>query len=225
MPQPRRDPDAPLLEELLGYLNFSSGASDPEFLGSLDRLYRQIEGEGPERDVTYLEIRDRLKAHLLALAGTTAAFRDTDQARAVIDLVFDHFAPAYREFHRDLLAGQSDAALWRPFFLGRVCEAVLHAGAPWDETERIVTQARQTLDDFIGHRPVAVLRTPRKIEPYDHEWVRPIPLYIRGIGVATGRYERLISQALEILRATKRSVTAEAWFDLDLLDELAIDPR
>ena len=23
MPQPRRDPDAPLLEELLGYLNFS----------------------------------------------------------------------------------------------------------------------------------------------------------------------------------------------------------
>ena len=48
------------------------------------------------------------------------------------------------------------------------------------------------LDDFIGHRPVAVLRTPRKIEPYEHEWVRPIPLYIRGVGVGTGRYERLI---------------------------------
>ncbi len=159
------------------------------------------------------------------MAGTTAAFRDTDQARAVIDLVFDHFAPAYREFHRDLLAGQSDAALWRPFFLGRVCEAVLHAGGPWDETERIVTQARQTLDDFIGHRPVAVLRTPRKIEPYDHEWVRPIPLYIRGVGVGTGRYERLISQALEILRTTRRSVTSEAWFDFELLDELAVDPR
>jgi hypothetical protein len=225
MPQPRRDPDAPLLEELLGYLNFSSGASDPEFLGSLDRLYRQIEGGGPERDDTYLRIRDRLRAHLPALAGTTPAFRDTDQASAVADLVFDHFAPAYREFHRDLLVGQSDAALWRPFFLGRVCEAVLHAGAPWDETGRIVTQARQALDDFIGHRPVAVLRTPRKIEPYEHEWVRPIPLYIRGVGVGTGRYEWLINLALEILRATKGSVTSEAWFDIELLDELAVDPR
>ncbi len=225
MPQPRRDPDAPLLEELLGYLNFSSGASDPEFLGSLDRLYRQIEGEGGERDDTYLRIRDRLRAHLPALAGTTAAFRDTDQARAVVDLVFDHFVPAYREFHRDLLVGQSDAALWRPFFLGRVCEAVLHAGAPWDETERIVTQARRALDDFIGHRPVAVLRTPRKIEPYEHEWVRPIPLFIRGIGVGAGRYERLITGALEILRATSQQVTSEAWFNLESLDELAIDPR
>ncbi|HTU24716.1 MAG TPA: hypothetical protein VMF30_04935, partial [Pirellulales bacterium] len=225
MPQSRRDADAPLLEELLGYLNFSSGASDPEFLGSLDRLYRQIEGSGSERDDTYLVVRDRLRAHLPTLAGKAAAFRDTDQARAVIDLVFDHFAPAYRQFHRDLLAGQRDAALWRPFFLGRVAEAVLQAGAPWDETERVVAEARDKLDDFLGHRPVAVLRTPRKIEPYEHEWVRPIPLFVRGVGTSTGRYEWLIGRALDILRGIKRSIAAEAWFDVDLLDELAVDPR
>jgi hypothetical protein len=225
MSQPHRQSDASPLEAILGYLNFSEGASDPEFLGSLDRLYREIEGEGGERDETYLVVRDRLRAHLPALAGTTAAFRDTEQARAVIDLVFDKFAPAYREFHRDLLVGQSDAALWRPFFLGRVCEAVLHAGGPWDETERIVAKARDALDDFIGHRPVATLNTPKRIEPYDREWVRPIPLFVRGVGVGTGRYERLITTALEILRTISPAVASEAWFNLESLDELAIDPR
>ena len=55
--------------------------------------------------------------------------------------------------------------------------------------------------------------------------MRPIPLFIRGVGVGTGRYERLITGALEILRKTSPQVTSEAWFDLDLLDELAIDPQ
>ena len=34
-----------------------------------------------------------------------------------------------------------------------------------------------------------MLASGTRSEPYPHEYVRPIPLYIRGAGVATGRYE------------------------------------
>lgn len=81
------------------------------------------------------------------------------------------------------------------------------------------------LNDFLGHRPVAVLRTEQKIQPYAHEWVGPIPLYIRGVGVAVGRYRELIDQALAILEATDATLLFRAWFDLALLDELVLDPR
>ncbi len=192
MREPGPESEAVILQELLGYLNFSSGASDPQFLANLDRLYRRIEADGPQQADTWQRVRDELQGRLDELAGTSAAFRDSEQARAVIALVFDHFSPAYREFHRDLLPRQSDAALWRPFFLGRVCEAVLRQGAPWDDADRVISQARSEVDDFLGHRPVAVLRSAQRIEPYAHEWVRPLPLYIRSVGVATGRYERLL---------------------------------
>src|SRR5262249_2039345 len=62
-------------------------------------------------------------------------------------------------------------------------------------------------------------------EPYEHEKVRPIPLYLRGAGVAWGRYHDLIARALDILADTRTDLLAEAEFDLQLLDELALDPR
>src|SRR5262249_35622656 len=80
-------------------------------------------------------------------------------------------------------------------------------------------------NDFVGHRPVAVLETRPRGEPYDHERVRPIPLYLRGAGAAHGRYHDLIAQALEIVAATDPAILAEAQFDPELLDELAVDPR
>ena len=98
--------------------------------------------------------------------------------------------PAYRQFHRDLLWHQSDAELWRPLFLGRAFEAILAQGGPWDETERIVAGALETLNDYIGYRPVAVLESEQQIEPYAHERVRPIPLYVqrcrRGLRAVRG---------------------------------------
>src|SRR5262249_23725536 len=57
------------------------------------------------------------------------------------------------------------------------------------------------------------------------EKVRPIPVYLRGAGVACGRYHDLVSQTLAILTATDAALLAEAGFDPELLDEFALDPR
>ena len=95
---------------------------------------------------------------------------------------------------------QTEESLFQPLFIGRVCEAVLQQGGPWDEAERIVRGAIGQLNDYLGHRPVAVLRTHQKIQPYGHQWVRPIPLFIAGVGVAVGRYHDVVARALEILQ-------------------------
>ena len=81
------------------------------------------------------------------------------------------------------------------------------------------------MNDYIGHRPVAVLRTAQKIQPYDHEWVRPIPLWIRGAGASQGPYRELVETALALLDATDPALLFEATFALEQLDELAFDPR
>ncbi|HWY85652.1 MAG TPA: hypothetical protein VNX28_02955, partial [Gemmataceae bacterium] len=132
---------------------------------------------------------------------------------------------AYRDHHALLLAHQTDAELWQPFFLARAFEAVLAQRGPWNETERIVRAALNHLNDYVGYRPVAVLETRQRGEPYDHERVRPLPLYLRGAGVGWGRYQPLVSKALDILQATEPAILADACFDPELLDELALDPR
>jgi hypothetical protein len=142
----------------------------------------------------------------------------------VLRLVFQNVLPGYQAFHRDLLFHQCDRFLFNSFFVGRVCEAVLQQGAPWDETQRIVSGAITQLNDYIGHRPVAALET-QKIEPYAHEWVRPIPLFIRGAGAAVGPQQEVVLLALKILEETDEDLLRAAHFDLKLLDELAADPR
>lgn len=214
-----------ILAELLGYLNFSSGAADVQFLRNINEMYRRLEAGGLERADTCQQLRARLAERLDGLAGEQAAFRDAEQARGVLTVVFDHFLPEYRRYHHDLLFDLTDAAHWRPLFLGRVFEVVLRQGGPWGETGRIVTGAIDELDDMIGHRPVAVLHNTQRMEPYEHEWVRPIPLWIREVGAGIGKYRVVIEQALEILRATDPKLLAAAWFDPALLDELAFDPR
>ena len=160
-----------------------------------------------------------------AVRGTSDAFRQVEQAEAVLGLVFDAALPAYRKFHRDLLFHQTEAGLFQPFFIGRVCEAVLQQGGPWNQAERIVPAVLRQLNDYIGHRPVAVLRTEQKIQPYQHEWVRPIPLWIRGAGAAVGPYRELVETALAILDTADPAILFDAMFALDQLDELAFDPR
>ena len=70
-----------------------------------------------------------------------------------------------------------------------------------------------------------MLRTRQKLQPYAHEWVGPIPLYIDGAGVAVGRYHDLIALTLDVLRQTDEDLLRQAWFDPSLLAELALDPR
>lgn len=213
------------LQELLGYLNFSSGAPDPQFLRNLNELFASVEHQDVDPQNVLPTVAGLLGKRLDELSRETPAFRDSEQARAVLRLALGEFPATYREFHRDLLFHQGDADIWRPFFLGRVCEAILEQGGPWDETERIVEAAMARVNDYLGHRPVAVLRTAQRIEPYPHEWIRPVPLFVRGAGTSVGKYRELVEQALTILRATDPNVLRSAYFDPDLLDELAMDPR
>src|SRR5206468_11850168 len=94
-----------------------------------------------------------------------------------------------------------------------------------EETERLVAGALNQLNDYVGYRPIAILETRPKGEPYAHERVRPIPLYIRGAGVAWTCYQPLIERTIQILQAVDPAILADASFDMDLLDELALDPR
>ena len=213
------------LEEVLGYLNFSSGAPDAKFLRNLNELFRSIESDAAAGDAPLRVLESWLTTSLNQLRVREGAFADANQAQSVLTRLFDSLLPAYRHFHRDLLEHQADADLWRPFFLGRAFEALLAQGPSSATDARPIDSALAALNDFVGYRPVAVLESDRKSEPYANEWVRPIPLYVAGAGVACGRYEALIAGALEILRATDPQLLAQAWFDPDLLDELALDPR
>jgi hypothetical protein len=211
------------LREVLGYLNLSSGAPDPRFQRHLNELHASAIARG-DTGGPWLAISLWLQQELGRLRGTSAAFGDISQASAVIELTFSKVPTEYRKFHADLLFHRTDAELFRPFFLARVAEAVLQEGGPWDETDRVIRGTLVRLNDFIGHRPVAVLHNER-MEPYPHEWVRPIPLYLREAGIECGPHHQLIVKTLEILRSTPRDLLEMAYFDPELLEELAIDPR
>ena len=87
--------------EILGYLNFSSGASDSAFLRRLNELWEAIETGGVPAEQSWQVVYESLAGKLDELAATTPAFRDADQARAVLRLVFDEVLPAYGRHHRD----------------------------------------------------------------------------------------------------------------------------
>ena len=216
--------DAVHLEEVVGYLNFSSGAYDPRFHQNLNELYRSIEAN-TAGDHSLEVLQQWLSATLDRLAATGGAFSDISQARSAHRLLFSELLPAYWKFHSNLLYHQQPANLWRPLFVARAWEALLAQGGPWEETDRIVQGALTQLNDFVGYRPVATLESGAHCEPYPHEFVRPIPLYIREAGVGVGRYERIIQLALEILGNVEEGILARAWFDLDRLEEIALDPR
>src|SRR6478672_9194852 len=128
----------------------------------------------------------------------SAAFRDPAQARAVIDAALVRLPAAYRAHHADLLAHQPDSALFGPFFLARCCEAVLKQGGPWEDSGRLVSGGLNTLNDYVGYRPIAVLETRPNTEFYPHEKVRPVPVALAGAGVSPGPYADIIRPALKL---------------------------
>ncbi len=222
-PPPSNADDA--IRQIAGYLNFSSGASDPRTLANIDLLCQPSLVTDPLfSQAAWINLGDRIKTALGELEGTSSAFASVEQARMVVRLVWSDLLPAYIDFHRDLLFHQPPEVLINSFFLGRCIEAVLQQGGPWEETDRIVSGAIASLNNCVGYRPVATLEN-RRCHPYPHEWVAPIPLYIEGVGVASGRYHDVVVRALEILRGTDESILRAAHFDVDLLSELAYDPR
>jgi hypothetical protein len=210
--------------KLLGYLNFSDGRPDPRFQkGLADTVGFLLETGDP---APWATVPGWLRHALSELESSgAAAFRDTTQAKAVLDAAFVAVPTAYRLHHADLLAHQPDADLFTPFFLARVCEAVLRQGPPWDEADRIVSGAVAQLNDYVGYRPIAVLETRPNTEFYPHENVRPVPVYLKGAGVAPGKYADLVRPALELLAKTEPVLLEEASFDPEKMDELAFDPR
>jgi hypothetical protein len=225
----------PVLEDVVGYLNFSSGKSDPKFLAHLSQLFLSIDkmsstaelatkkSQGTANPVVTLCQWLRETTHRLEGAG--GPFTNVKQVREMVDLLELQLLPAYLKFHRDLLYHQSESFLWSPFFIGHAFEALLDQGAPWDESQRIVEGAIAKLNDFVGYRPIAVLESGHGSQPYAHEFVQPIPLFIQGAGVATGRYQPIVKRALEILHHTDSDILMRAWFDLQQVEEIALDPR
>jgi hypothetical protein len=214
-----------LAQDVLGYLNFSSGAADVRFLKNLNELFGALDEPGKHEVPTWRRLGDVLRAELHGLHGTSDVFRTIEQAEGVLSVLFEAALTGYREFHRDLLFHQTDEGLFQPLFIGRAAEAVLRQGGPWNETERIVSGAIAALNDYLGYRPVAVLHSEQKIQPYEHEWVRPVPLFVQGAGVSYGPYRELVETAMAILRETDPAIFFEAHFPLEQLDELAFDPR
>src|SRR5262249_49883938 len=118
--QPSLTPDdESAFKDILGYLNFSSGAPDARFQQHLDRLHAWFVPDGGTP-----RIRQLLDRRLAELAASVPAFQDSEQARAVISLVFDGLVTAYRQHHADLLQHVPAEDFYQPFFVARAVEAV-----------------------------------------------------------------------------------------------------
>jgi hypothetical protein len=212
------------VQALLGYLNFSTGRPDPRVEAQLFIAWQQLLDEGSQDP--WKDLHGVLDRQLTVLHGSgNAAFSDVQQAHAVVDLALVELRANYRLHHAHLLHQQPDAELFGAGFAVRALEVVLAQQGPWDERERILAGALAQLNDYVGHRPVATLESRPRGEPYDHEKLRPVPLYLQGAGVVPGRYAKLVAAALDLLRATPETLHTEAHFDLDRLEELAFDPR
>jgi hypothetical protein len=207
--------------EALGYLNFSSGNSEPQFLRNLNSIWGILPATEDRREL----LKQTLQQALTQLAATQPAFADSSQAKAVIEIGLETLYHAYREFHADLLFHLQDPDFDHPYFYAVLLESVLGQGAPWDEPQRIFGGALQQLNDYVGYRPVAVLENGRRMEVYSHERFRPVPIYMAGAGIASGRYHDLIEHTLAFLREAPQDILHDAYFDLDRMEELAIDLR
>ncbi|MCA9099943.1 MAG: hypothetical protein KDA63_02270, partial [Planctomycetales bacterium] len=212
------------LGAILGYLNYSSGTPDHNFQRHLNDVFARVEAATPD-EPSWRKVHLLLRRELEVRRGQGSAFQEVDQAQTVLGLIFDRVLPAYRKFHADLLLHQSAHDLFRPLFIARVAEELLKVGGPWEETDRVVEGTINHLNDYVGYRPVAVLENERRVEPYAHERVRPIPLFIKGAGVAVGRFHDVVSAALDILTHTDEDLLQAAHFEISHLEELALDPR
>ena len=208
----------------------AEGATEPVPTG--DAL--EAEAAHPLAGCTALALRDQLTKRLGVLETDSSAFQDSSQSRFAIEVTFDVVLPKYLKFHHDLFFHQQNEILVNSFFVGRVFELVLaeirlreltsadsFAAADRAMFSRAVLQR---LNDFTGHRPVATLET-QKLEPYPHERFRPVPIYIQDVGVAHGRYHKLLSETIRLLENTDAHILRAAEFSLEHLKELSVDPR
>ena len=216
------------LEQVLGYLNFSAGNPDPQFLGNLNVIYGKLLGMGVPEPL-WRETIQCLESKLTTLAGSSPTFSDSEQGFAVLKLARDHVLPGYREFHRDLLFHQTDEALFLPFFLARVFEAILPPRRPLRDAADKITQP--------GNRPFERLHWASACRGFGiaknrtlsaQNGIQPDPSHFifRGAGISRGisHYE-VVETALYLLKETDADLLRSAQFDPSALEELAFDPR
>ena len=183
-------PERSLSQEIVGYLNFSEGPPDAKFYRAVNEAFFRLSNgrelphvaiaRTPEPLPIWRRFADWLGAEAVRLAAEEPAFRSIEQAEGVLASAFDRVIPAYRSFHRDLLFHQPDNDLFRPYFTARILQTVLRFRVAGIDDDELVPHTLAKLNDFLGHRPTAVLQNERKLEPYEHEWVAPLPLYLDG---------------------------------------------
>ncbi|MGL4593798.1 MAG: hypothetical protein ACRCUY_03610 [Thermoguttaceae bacterium] len=232
-------------KEVLGYLNFSSNLGDVRFFAAMNTVFSAFvsaesdaqsrssrsKGMASKRAKTSrlpdiaIRVLDHLSSELARLSKESEAFRVDDRAGQVIQIVRDHLLPGYRKFHSELLFHQNDDLIFNSFFLARAFDAILSQKTPWTSIDAVTRAAILELNDFIGYRPVPILEGIEKHQPYQNEWVAPVPLYLKDAGVAVGKYQKIVEQAIEIIKNTDSEILREACFDLERLEELSLDPR
>lgn len=233
MKQPEKT--ATPLETILGYINFSHGVREPQFFAAWNQLWTNPDLEflrqpPAQEGQKLILLRQFLEEKLAQLRRESPAFSDTTQGEFVLRFLFADVIPGYREFHRDILAHLSPDDYCQPFLLARFCEAILAELSQAESVdslsaEHLLAATIKRLNDYLGYRPVPTLEGEKRHKPYEHEFVCPIPLWIRGAGAAEGRYKRLIDVALDILEHTSPELCRASFFDLSQLEEIVLDPR
>ena len=212
-PSERTPDDA--VRDLLGYLNFSSGAHDASFYRNVDQVVENLQPP------TERAIRDFLLTQITTVEGTSAAFQDIGQVTDVVGKAFDEVLPAYCEHHSNLLVHLPADIYLEPYFLARLLEATLRVRAAEDVPQAALAE----LNGFLGYRPIPVLENGHRSEVYDNERHAPLPVYIKDAGVSSGRYRDLLDAALQLLRDTPAEIRDASYFDFDRLDVMAVDLR
>lgn len=235
-------------ENVVGVLNFSSGDVVPAFFKSLDDICLSLDQVVFEKETPlWRKLAWALWKYLDSPEKPEAFVHDT-QARRTLIFAFRVFIPQYRVWHRNLLFHQTDDGLFNSFSVGQIFRTILlfnggssvnlsgeekaedflleDSALPMDISLEIpLRKAMREYDDFIGYRPIPVLHTKQKMQPYQHEWTHAVPLYIKGAGVQSGRYGKIVSMSLEILKNLDDVLVSRAMFDFSRLEELSYDPR
>ena len=88
--------DVQLFEQILGYLNFSAGSPDPQFLGSLNQIFASDTAKSTEGPM-WKQVCVELQNSLTQLEQSSSAFADAKQAHRLLDLL-GRFCPAYSQY-------------------------------------------------------------------------------------------------------------------------------
>jgi len=216
------------LQNLLGYLTFSSGPAAPAILQAWNRVHDEAAGgdvlSGPP---PFLIIRHWLEETCERLHAESSAFGDVARARTVIRVLWSKLLPNYLDFHRDLLFHLEPEIIFNGFFLARCAETLLeHVGenSSIEDENAFVDRVILQLNDYVGYRPISILEN-RTCQPYPNEFVRPIPMLIQGAGISAGPYRELIRRALAAIREAPENILRAAAMDPTQIRELCLDPR